>query len=87
MTYGSPESMDERLYDPTYLSDSGTSAGSPLRRLMVDLYVKAGAGSWNCSKHPEFLVDLWKALLERTLAQKTILDFRGQVLVAEDYVN
>jgi hypothetical protein len=67
---------------------SGTSAGSPLRRLMVDLYVKAGTGSWNYSKHPEFLMDLWKALLEeKTLAQKTIPDFRGQVLVAEDYVN
>ena len=64
----------------------GTSVGSPLRRLLIDLYVTKGSGTWDCSKHSEFLTDLWKALMEKTLAQKAVLDFRGNKLAAEDYL-
>lgn len=64
----------------------GTSVGCPLRRLLVDFYVTQGLGTWDCSKHSEFLTDLWKALMKKTLAQKAVLDFRGNKLAAEDYL-
>jgi hypothetical protein len=63
----------------------GTSTGSPLRRLLVDMHVLEALPSWSYCKHPEFLRDFSQALLEKVIAQKTIRDFRNRVLIAEDY--
>lgn len=45
----------------------GTPEGSPARQLMVYLHVRYGSSSWIAKQyeenHPQFLVDLCKALL------------------------
>ncbi|KAK5675406.1 hypothetical protein LTS10_011848 [Elasticomyces elasticus] len=54
---------------------SKTAEGSPLRRLVIDLYVKAGTADW-LSKDTrtvpqEFMTDLTKALLSQRMVKET----------------
>ncbi|GAB7333362.1 hypothetical protein MBLNU13_g04979t2 [Cladosporium sp. NU13] len=65
---------------------NGTSTGSPMRRLMVDLCITHGLAKWPYQgQHPEFLGDLAERLREMIMAQKLVRDFRGRTLIAEDY--
>lgn len=63
----------------------GTVEESPIRRPLVDQRVMYGELSWSYSENAEFLTDLSKALLQIILNEKTFRDFRGRVLLAEDY--
>jgi hypothetical protein len=65
---------------------NGTTAGSPARRLMVDMYVSHGGTGWQYSDNTEFLKDFSKAFLEKTIAQKFVCDFRGREVVVENYI-
>jgi len=60
--------------------------GSPLRRMIVDIWVTRGTAGWPFkSVHPEFLEEFAPKLLEKIIAQKAVRDFRFKTLVAEDY--
>ena len=64
----------------------GTSIGSPMRRMIVDMWVVHGSAEWTFKDlHPEFLQELAPKLLEKIIGQKTVRDFRYKELVAEDY--
>lgn len=66
----------------------GTPAGSPARRLMVDLHVSHANGNWlKFDDHPEFLADLSKALIEKVSIPEASrsFDFRTRILFARDY--
>jgi hypothetical protein len=62
-----------------------TTATSPARRLMVDLYVYRGLADWlHADMHPEFLLDLGKALMSEAL--RSTLPCRSRRAAAEDYM-
>jgi hypothetical protein len=81
---------DGKLWLPGFRSIAivyeGTSAGCPMRQLLVDMHLTHGVTICNGPEHPEFLIDFSKALLKNVLAQKTACDFRSRKLVAEDYI-
>lgn len=69
-----------------------TSAGSPARRLVVDMHITHGRVKWVADdnpddNHPTLLEDLSRALLEKVSAPvaSRSFDFRTRILVAEDY--
>jgi hypothetical protein len=65
---------------------TGTSNGSPMRRMMVDFYVTQGAINWPYhGQHPEFLGDLAQQLQTKIMGQIAVRDFRFRKLVAEEY--
>lgn len=67
----------------------GTMAGSPLRRLMVDLQVCWGTELWmedDCESHPEYLADVARAFCEKALRREAYDKYRGKKLDAKDYV-
>ena len=62
-----------------------TTATSPARRLMVDLYTYRGEARWlNDEMHPMFLLELGQALLLD--AQRDLSSLRTRRAVAESYV-
>ena len=64
----------------------GTTRESPMRRLMVDFYVKYGLAHWPFQgQHHEFLEDLAEELQGKIMAQQLVRDFRDRQLVAKDY--
>jgi hypothetical protein len=63
----------------------GTSAGSQMRKLLVDMRISSGTCSHSLSTSHEFLVDFSQALFAKVIAQETVRDFRGRLLVAEHY--
>jgi hypothetical protein len=68
----------------------GTTSQSPARRLMVDFATSSCNEDWigRCNFDPDadFWRDFGKALLRKTLAQRTIRDFRNVHLNAADYL-
>ncbi|KAF2158361.1 hypothetical protein M409DRAFT_31115 [Zasmidium cellare ATCC 36951] len=62
------QDKDQKLWYPTNTIEdayNGTPASSPLRRLLVDMYISHGHGPWIKGTEPiEFLVDLSRALID-----------------------
>lgn len=70
-----------------YYEDTG--AGSPARRLIIDRCVSCGNENWLAEEgyHPEFLMDLSKALLEKARMEKRYADYRYLPMVADTYLS
>lgn len=66
---------------------NGTPAGSPGRRLLVDLYVRNGLKqSMTLELEPQFILDAASALYDSIEAQDEGVNVRSKVLNAEDYL-
>lgn len=61
-----------------------TTEASPLRRLLVDIYLIHGGGTWAGNRklagsHKDFLVDLTSALLEKRVVPKKLKEQYGEL--------
>jgi len=66
----------------------GTPAGSPIRRLLVDMHVTTGANSWlSAEPNAQFLADLAKAFYEKMDHHKAFAEFRRKDLDIEKYLS
>jgi hypothetical protein len=64
----------------------GTSTGSPMRRVLVDIWATRGNVDWPCKRqHQEFLGELVEELQTKIMAQKVVCDFRFRPMAVEDY--
>lgn len=64
---------------------AGTREGSPLRRLLVDLYVSTGNQSWMASDYDSiFLLDLAKAFMQKLEKATYVTEIRGRSLTVDD---
>jgi len=67
----------------------GTPEGSPIRRLMVDMYAIRGAPEWLSAgaDGSQFLLDLTKAFYEKMKHHNAFNEFRGKELDIKKYLS
>jgi hypothetical protein len=86
-----PDKSGIKHFMPTGVSKmcfDATPEGSPIRRLIIDVYVFIGRKCWlttSGEEHPEFLLELSRALLEKVTGDGPLISFQDWEVVPEHY--